>query len=80
MSIYRTITFKKGKNKDAQQCLDMLDGLDCERQENGKPLRVLATNEIDGCHTITCRFDDGLDYLAFLAAVGAIKLEVKTTH
>jgi len=73
MSLFRTITFKKGADEAAQACLDMLDGIDYKRAE-GEPLKVMATNVVDDCKTITARFEDELDYLAFLVAIGAAEM------
>ena len=64
-AVVREIHFKTGEEKAANACLGMLDRL-------GK---VLATNIVDGKWLIIARFDDGLDYLAFLAAIGAVKVK-----
>ncbi len=68
-----TIQFKPGCDAAAQQCLDMLDELDRKRPD--KP-RVLATGIADNKgRTITVRFDDALDQLAFMVAIGVAKIE-----
>ena len=66
MSIIREIVFKKGEDKAAQRCLEILD----------KAQKVLATNTIEGKRTIVARFEDVLDYLAFLHTIGAVTVKV----
>ena len=48
MSLFRTITFKKGADEAAQACLDMLDGIDYKRAE-GEPLKVITNKLVDDC-------------------------------
>lgn len=66
-----TIRFKPGHDDAAQQCLDTFDRLDRKR----KHPRVLATGIAEnGGRTITVQFDDGLDHLAFLVAIGGVEI------
>lgn len=70
-----TIKFKPGPESDeaAEAILKRLDDLDRERMWNP---RILATGIAeDKGRTITVQFDDALDYLAFLCAIGAVHAE-----
>jgi hypothetical protein len=72
-----TISFKPGCDNEAQRCLDMFDSLDRKRPRNP---RVLATGISENKdRTITVRFDDAIDYLAFMVAIGAAEVKEETS-
>ena len=66
-ALFRDIVFKPGEDEAAQSLCDTLDEL-------GK---VAATSIQDGKKHIIARFDDSLDYLAFLVSIGTVKMTVQ---
>lgn len=61
------IRFKPGCDEAAEQALKMLDNAD---RKYGKQ-RVLSTGlTASGGRTILVRFDDSMDYFAFMVAIG----------
>jgi hypothetical protein len=71
-----TITFKQGAEDRAEEVTKYMDYLYAARRENGQPLRVCCTNKLsDGRRQLILRFDDELDYLAFMVMSGGASLQ-----